>query len=323
MSGMKIYNPYLSESMFFKPEQMYGENRKVFKDIPYIDKGKIYFLAVRNRVRIIPGSVELLDTAKIKFEILIDGANSKVIEVDTAPLFIDFGNKIREVFKNSSYLQEHMVAVKDTVDYMEKLRNNTKSSPLIGVSYIKDKQNKKSIPLKIHTPDGREGELPFTVHSILSEFEIDIADFPKILYIGKSEKLNNRIYRHEKIQEALAVVDDEDDIYLYSFQFKDKRINLSMDDSNFATYKEEKVNDINAEDRISLVEMALINYFKPKMNSDYVNSDLNQSEIFKRALSKKYTHFVQEVDHDGGFWNFGSDAVSPALRHEISYDVTC
>jgi hypothetical protein len=320
---MKIYNPYLSESMFFKPEQMYGENRKVFEDIPYIDKGKIYFLAVRNRVRIIPESVELLDTAKIKFEILIDGANNKVIEVDAAPLFIDFGSKIREVFKNSKSLQEHMVAVKDTADYMEKLRNSTKSSPLIGVSYIKDKQNKKSIPLKIHTPDGREGELPFTVHSILSEFEIDIADFPKILYIGKSEKLNNRIYRHEKIQEALAVVDDEDDIYLYSFQFKDKRINLSMDDSNFAIHKEEKVNDINAEDRISLVEMALINYFKPKMNSDYVNSDLNQSEIFKRALSKKYTHLVQEVDHDGEFWNFGSDVVPPALRHEISYDVTC
>lgn len=323
MSGMKIYNPYLSDSLFFRPEQMYGENRKVFEDIPYIDKGNIYFLVVRNRVRIIPESVELLNTAKIKFEILIDGTKKKFIEVDTAPLFIDLGSKIKEVFKDSNSLQEHMVVVKDTADYMAKLKNSTKNSLLIGVSYIKDKQNKKSIPLKLHTPDGQEGELLFTIHSILSEFEIDIGDFPKILYIGKSEKLNNRIYRHEKIQEALAVVDDEDDIYLYSFQFKDTRINISKDDSNFAIFKKEKVNDINAEDRISLVEMALINYFKPKMNRDYVNSDLNQSEIFKRALSKKYNELVQEVDHDGGFWNFGSDVVPPALRHVIPYEVTC
>jgi len=319
----KIYNPYLSESMFFKPEQMYGESREVFKEIPYIEKGNIYFIAERVRVRVIPTSVKLSEDAIIRFVVQADGHQERQVEIEAAPLFIDLGNMFRKVFGDSETLQRNMIGVSDHQEYLEKLRASNDSIPIIGVSYMEGLQNKKNIPLRIHTPDGNYGDLPFTIHSILSEYGIEIGDFPKILYIGKSGKLNERIYRHEKIQEALAVIDDENDIFLYSFQFEDSRLRISEVPPNTVVHKKEEVDDIIEDDRIALVEMALINYFKPKMNTDYVNSDLNDSEIFKRALYGKYNQLSQEVDHDGGFWNFGSDKVLPALRHEIHYSVHC
>lgn len=302
---------------------MYGESRKVFKEIPYIDKGNIYFIAERVRVRVIPESVKLSEDAIIRFVVQADGQQERSIEIEAAPLFIDLGSMFRKVFGDSETLQKNMVGVRDHQEYMDKLRASNDSAPIIGVSYIESRQNKKNIPLRIHTPDGNFGDLPFTIHSILSEYGIEIGDFPKILYIGKSGKLNERIYRHEKIQEALAVIDDENDVFLYSFQFEDSRLKITEVPPNTVIHKKEEVDDIAEDDRVALVEMALINYFKPKMNIDYVNSDLNDSEIFQRALYEKYNKLVQEVDHDGGFWNFGSDKVLPGLRHEIHYPVNC
>lgn len=302
---------------------MYGQNRQVFKNIPHIEKGNIYFLAERSRVRVNPESIKLSTDAKIYFEILIEESGKRNIEINAAPLFIDLGVMFRNVFGDSALLQKYMVTVTCHQDYMDRLEKSKRDKPIIGLSFAGNAQNKKNISLRIHTPDGMHHDLPFRIHSILSAYDIDIGDFPNILYIGKSEKLNDRIYRHEKIQEALSVVDDESDIYLYAFQFNDSRIRMSTAIPNTNIFRKEDVDDINNEDRIALIEMALINYFKPKMNTNYVDSNLNDSDIFQRALRGKYQKIVQEVDHDGGFWNFGSDNVKPALRHEIHYAVDC
>lgn len=323
MQEFKIYNPYLSESMFFKPEQMYGEDREIFKKIPHIEKGNIYFLAERNRVRVNPESIKISIDAKVSLEVIIENSIKKNIKIEAAPLFIDLGKMFRRVFGDSKMLQKNMVTVTSHQAYMDKLEKNNSDYPMIGLSYVRNLQNKKNVPLRIHTPDKKFNDLQFTIHSILSEYGISIGDFPKILYIGKSEKLDNRIYRHEKIQEALALVDDENDIYLYSFQFDDSRLRILETEPNLKFYKKETVDDISNEDRIALVEMALINYFQPKMNRDYVDSDLNDSEIFQRALYGKYQKMIQEIDHEGVFWNFGSEKVKPALRHEIEYPVNC
>ena len=68
--------------------------------------------------------------------------------------------------------------------------------------------------------------------------------------------------------------------------------------------------------------MTLINYFKPLLNSDFKNCDITKNETFVKALQDRYTQLILEVDHDGGFWNFGSDHIQPALRHEIQFPVS-
>lgn len=60
-----IFNPYLKETIFFRPEQMYGESRRVFKELPHIEDGNVYFIAERKRVRTIPESVQISDDGYI------------------------------------------------------------------------------------------------------------------------------------------------------------------------------------------------------------------------------------------------------------------
>ena len=68
--------------------------------------------------------------------------------------------------------------------------------------------------------------------------------------------------------------------------------------------------------------MSLINYFKPALNIDYVNAEITNNEIFKRALSKNYTHLVVEAIHEtGSFWKFGTEHVLASTSHTVKYDV--
>lgn len=320
MEGI-YFNAHLTDSIFFKPEQLYDGNRKVLKDLEHIEKGNIYFIAERGKVRIDPKKVKLSSKGRLRIDLrLCDG---KVIRetIDTAPLFIDLGDMFKKTYGDEKNLQKHIKSVEDADDYKRQL-STSGPLPIIGISLIPEKQNKKNVALRLYTPDGQVNDAPFTIHSIISAYGIDIRDYPKIAYIGKSSSLNDRIYKHEKIQQALATLDDDSDVYLYAFQFdSDKIINKKLPDGQ--TYLDRNyTSDVANDDAISLVEMSLINYFKPTLNTDYVNADIPKNDIFRRSLSNKYTQFVMEVIHDeGSFWTFGSEIITSSLSHTIKHNV--
>ena len=321
MEGI-YFNAHLTESIFFKPEQLYDGNRKVLKNLEHIEKGNIYFIAERGKVRVDPKKVKLSSKGRLRIDLrLCDGTVVRET-IDTAPLFIDLGDMFRKIYGDAKTLQMHIKSVENTDEY-ERLLSKSGSLPVIGLSLIPEKQNKKNVALRLYTPDGQVNDAPFSIHSIISAYAIDIRDFPKIAYIGKSSSLSDRIYKHEKIQQALAVLDDDSDIYLYAFQFdSDKIINKKLSDGRM--YLERNyTSDVAGADAISLVEMSLINYFKPTLNTDYVNADIPRNDIFRRSLSNKYTNFVMEVIHDdGSFWEFGSEVVPSSLSHTIRYEVS-
>lgn len=124
----RIYNPYISESIFFKPEQMYGENRKIFKELPFIVKGNIYFLAERNRVRVKPDSLKLSKDAIVSFQLILAGSRSKRIKIEAAPLFIGLGENFKKVFKDSKQLQRNRVKVNNHTHYLKLLEKSNKKS---------------------------------------------------------------------------------------------------------------------------------------------------------------------------------------------------
>ena len=320
MEGI-YFNAHLTRSIFFKPEQLYDGNRKVLKNLEHIEKGNIYFIAERGKVRVDPKKVKLSSQGRLRIDLrLCDG---KVIRetFDSAPLFIDFGNMFRKTYGDAETLQKHIESVEDTEHY-RRLLSKSGPLPVIGLSLAPENQNKKNVALRLYTPDGQVSDALFPIHSIISAYGVDTRDTPKIAYIGKSSSLNERIYKHEKIQQALSVLDDESDIYLYAFQFdSDKIINKKLPGGQ--TYLERNyTNDVAYADAISLVEMCLINYFKPALNEDYINANIPNNDIFKRSLNNKYTHFVMEVIHDNGsFWEFGSEVITPSLMHTIRYNV--
>jgi len=315
----RIYNPYLSNSLFFKPEQMYGDNRKVFESLDHIVHGKLYFLAERRKVRVDPRSIVLSEDGKITFVLILDDGQRRSFCFPFAPTIINLGHLFKKYYGNAETLQRYVIGVRDHDEYLSRYRQRKPS--LIGVSLNPGAQSSRNIALKIHTPDERVEDFTLSIHGILSEFQFELGDFPKIIYIGKSENLQDRIYRHEHIQEALATVGDDHDMYLYAFQFDASVITLGESPGMMSMIHRDHVRDISADQQLALVEMALINYFKPRLNTHYKRVEIASNEKFNEALGGKYSQIVLEVDNDGDFWNFGSDFVSAAQRHQIEYSV--
>lgn len=315
-----IFNPYLRDSFFFKPEQMYGENKKIFENLPYVIKGNIYFLAERRKVRVLPSSIRLSNDGYISTSFTLEDGSSIPARFPFAPTILQLGTKFLEVYGNADILQKYVVGVKDKDDYLKRNKFTT-DRPLIGVSLDSEVQNQKNIALRLYTPDGQVVILQFSVHSILSAFEIDLGDHPLVLYIGKSEHLKDRIYRHEKIQQALSTIDDDSDLYMYAFQFDVNKITSSYLSGKPSILTRDYVTDVSEKDQLAIVEMCLINYFKPRLNKDYVDCEISSNPVFQTALSGHYRRVILEVDHDGGFWNFGTEHVEAKLRHQIEYPV--
>lgn len=313
-----IFNPYLSSSLFFRPEQMYGENRKIFEELPHIDQGNVYFLAERRKVRVLPSSISLSQGGYISVSFILEDGSSIPASFPFATTIINLGPSFLRIYGDADTLQKYVVGVKNQDEYLAKSKSST-DRPWIGVSLNSEAQNKKNIALRLHTPDGRVSPLQFSVHSILSEFGINIGDYPRVLYIGKSEHLTDRIYRHEKIQHALSTIDDDSDLYLYAFQFDTNKYTISYPENQPMLLKRDFVTDISAKDQLAIVEMCLINYFKPELNRDYKECDIPVNDVYQKALKGRYNKVILEVDHDGGFWNFGTEHISAKLRHQIEY----
>ena len=301
---------------------MYGENKKIFENLPHIVLGNIYFLAERRRVRVIPESIQLSPDGHVSVSFLLENGKTIPSCFPFAPTIIGLGKKFSEVYGNAATLQKYVVGVQSQEEYLSK-KNLASEIPLVGVSLDRSEQTKKNVALRVHTPDGRVGNLSFSIHSLLSTFAIDIGDYPRVLYIGKSEHLADRIYRHERIQEALATIDDDSDLYLYAFQFDANKYTISDLPNRTPVIRKDLVNDISTENQISLVEMSLINYFKPPLNINYKNTDITINPVFVAALNGRYNRLVLEVDHDSGFWNFGTGHVKEGLRHQVEYPVHC
>ncbi len=135
--------------------------------------------------------------------------------------------------------------------------------------------------------------------------------------------MKNRVSSHEKIQRALAEVSDDKDIYLYLFQFAERRIfiNRVPEEIDYEC-SEIYLPDINDEGKISLIEMGLINYFKPKYNSTFVNSEIaSNRQVLDLLKSNGFSKLAIDIGFDSEFWYFGSEKISPQSEHLIMYEL--
>ena len=91
------FNAHLTQSIFFKPEQLYDKNRKILKNLEHIEKGNIYFIAERGKIRVDPKKIKLSSKGRLRIDfILCDG--EVIGNIDVAPLFIDLGEIFRKIF---------------------------------------------------------------------------------------------------------------------------------------------------------------------------------------------------------------------------------
>lgn len=317
----KYFNPYISESLFIRPHQLYGNTKNTLQNLDYFKKSNIYFITSMDKVRISTKSVKINWSTRLKFTLQNHTGKKITVTVPLPPIIIDCGNVFRRVYGTEDCLQTNLIKV-NSLDQYKNQTSKRQNFPLIGVYINPLDQLPDEISITIFTPDGRTNKLQFTLHSILSKFEIDIGSLPEVRYIGQTKDLKKRMYNHEKIQQAMAESRDHSDVYLYLIQFDEQK--LERTEINGTTiFNRDKVIEIKKSSKIDLVEMCLINYFKPRpLNSDFVNANIPSNEKVKRHLKENgYTDIFLEIDHYGRFWEFGSEAVKNASRHEIQFQL--
>lgn len=316
MKPEKVFNPYVTDSVFVRAYQLYNEHRDYLYSLPHFQKSNIYFVVERQKVRFIPSEMEINPDGVIKFVFDIAGRSLEYMDHLVQIM-------LRRWLGDNAPTDFQSTIICGT-DHSQIQHNLQRLNPSFTAGIVLDlpTSNAEIIPLAFYTNQGLVSNGALASHAILQELRIDIGDFSKILYVGQSKKIQRRAVTHEKIQQALAERSSNADIYLYFFQFSENQFTVNHPINNIQLIQNSRPIDISHKGKTNLVEMALINYFKPIYNRNFVEADISSNQQVKTLLrANGYTKMVMEVIHDDVFWKFGSEMIAPATSHTIVYDL--
>lgn len=304
----KLFTPYLESVNFFKAYQIFDDYKKVLFSSPIIKDSNIYFIVEYDKIKFIPEKVSISRDATISFYFNV--GNKKKIKKK-----ISFLTVLHQEIPHISYV----FGVKSTSEYEYLLNEKKKKGypTITGIKVRNDISTDEVIYVDLicetHTIVG----MPIFLSSLLVHEPISIGNYQKILYVGQSKNMVSRISHHEKIQKATSIVHQDKEIYIHCFKFTDYR----MYTNNLDFLKEDKEDILNS-GKIDLLEMALINYFKPDYNVKYVNSDIPANEKVNKLLkNNNYTALGATVSFDNEFLKYYTDHVPVKESHVICYQL--
>lgn len=145
-----------------------------------------------------------------------------------------------------------------------------------------------------------------------------------LIYIGKSKEITKRTSKHDKFSKFYSQLKDDEELLFYFLEFDDS--NLSIENyaqlNNFKFISNLEVDEITKENRISLIEATLINYFKPVLNDLEKNNDLVKSNKVKEHLLKNnFTDIHIKLITDGSISKFGNDVIKHNNTHNIKFNL--
>lgn len=310
----KIFLPYLDISVRTRPLQFYGKSGEILFSSPEIEQSNIYFIVEDTKVRFVPEKTIIRRNGIMKVVFRI--ANKHLIKhkIDLARLFL--GNKMPNNFKSV------VIGASSQNAYLKRLKRR-KHIPLTGLSINQAKSNGNCLFLNIYTPNLATELPPLTPHVLMDLQKIKVSGFPNILYIGQSQQIKKRTSSHEKIQRALSEARDDKDIFVYFFKFSVKQVVLNKPEDLIQLLKHPHADNIKDEGRLNLVEMALINYFKPRYNSTFVESNISSNQQVEQLLKANgFSQMITEINFDDESWFFGSDHVRPNSKHLIVHKLS-
>ncbi len=302
----KSFNPYLADSIFIRPLQLYGKHGEDLKANHEFCNATPYFIAKRKKMRFVLDETNFEDDY-LKLSIAV-ADDEKTVTYKLSIVRLLTGQDMPE-------LKKLLIFPISTFSDLKPLQSEHYPYPVTGILIDKEKSNANFLVLMIYTSNGQWIEKIAFLHSLVSLLETDLDDVSEVLYIGQSRRMKQRALSHEKIQQALSEAGDKEDIYLYFFIVNEMVIFWNSYDPNASDTTE-----ITDQGRLNLVEMSLINYFKPKYNTTFVNSEISFNKQVNELLKiNNYTRIVAESSFDSTFWKFGSGVVKPKQHHSAVY----
>lgn len=180
-----------------------------------------------------------------------------------------------------------------------------------SLDHIFDKKRVEKIDFSKITSSS-EITLEISIDQIINYNNIDVGN-QEILYIGQTKKEPfDRLHEHKILQEYLAKFqrNDKEQILLHIFNFKIWDINKTT-----KTILKELNKKINLEDKITIIEAELINYFCPEKNIHYTKDNRKEWEHIKKLKKLNYSEVAFELNMDKEYCRFCTTKIRSSKNH--------
>ena len=162
--------------------------------------------------------------------------------------------------------------------------HNFSCDALISLDLEVKQSSNSSKFLSINSKTAKDIVFDLTVDTILASCDVNFDFKPEIVYVGQSFDLLNRWKNHQQINKANSIICDDYELRLYFIHFTFIGSFESVGDKNFKSLVVVKDRDSREfRDRISVVEQALIQYYRPILNSQHLDGNVNTA-AFKRII---------------------------------------
>ncbi|HAS8429849.1 TPA: hypothetical protein I7765_21485 [Vibrio vulnificus] len=300
----RYFSSYIKQYMFQPHHRLFdADTVRLLKEFKIVDESCIYSIVRVSKAKFIPES--FYPTNNYCFRGTME-ANGKTHEVvfNLAKFWFNGESELSEMLRCefetlenfircglSGYLSPSGISISNQDKFIS-------LSELI-LSESNDKVLKIKCPIRsgLH---GREVYADLHLYQIINQFDMDLLSNLEICYIGKSNVSTfERLKNHEKWGPILSSENNENyDYFAYFFVIDEAEI-VSR---NFI--------GVNAHIRGSsnlpkgaiteIFESTLINYFKPKFNIEFVNSDVKNIGVVKKWLiNKGFDYVLTELELDG------------------------
>lgn len=161
----------------------------------------------------------------------------------------------------------------------------------IGTKFRIDRSASDERTLLINVnPDNRESVVPLSIliENVLEAENIQLgleAD-PRIVYIGQSFRILDRLRTHKRINQTAALLKDDEELRINLVQFRTAYIGQYLDNGWKFFLSQQDQASREFRDKISLLERILISFFKPELNDKHVKPDLHDDRLVSEIVER-------------------------------------
>lgn len=325
----KIFHSYLKNYIFLRNEKLQNEHISSLKEHQIVKNSNIYFVTKIKKIRFDKKS-------SIGFNYNLKGS------LFVGKIKIPFNYPLIEFYFSMPEIQNHFKNRFNFISTYYRCNLKIKFLNLLCMKYkfYKDFKINKTLSdsdgKNIYINSGLTQKLTNETDELLlhgenlfglleSNNSIGNLDFKgELIYIGKSKEITKRTSKHDKFSKFYSQLKDDEELLFYFLEFDDS--NLSIENytqlNNFKFISNLEVDEITKENRISLIEAALINYFKPVLNDLEKNNDLLKSNKVKEYLLKNnFTDIHIELITYGSISKFGNNVIKHDNTHNIKFNL--
>lgn len=327
----KIFHSYLKNYIFLTNDKLQDNQLSIIKKHEIVKNSNIYFVTKIKKIRLDISSLKIGFNYNLKGAFFV-GKEKMPFSYSLVDFYFSIP-QIEKYFKSKfafvnyyydcnlklRFINDLCMRYKFRKDFrINKLLSDSDGKNILINSRLSKKLTKETDELIIFAQN------IFGLLEANNMLEIDnfIGD---LIYIGKSKDITKRTSTHDKFSKFYSNLKDDEELLFYFLEFDDS--NLSIDQyeilNNFRLITNTEIDEVTKDNRISLIEACLINYFKPILNEQEKNSDIVKSgkvdvHLRKNSFTKIHIEFVTE----GVLSKFGNDTTLHSNTHNIEYDLT-